>query len=111
MNITASLNEIPTQSGSLKASLDRAIRIAAPQSFTDKDLVKLRRDCEIILDRAKTHPEKMQAMMKLVFAGDISGAQKIARELKLTEADFEKEGGGCWILLIWVIYVIVIAVA
>jgi hypothetical protein len=53
----------------------------------------------------------MQAMMKLVFSGDLLGAQAIAKELKLTEVDFETEGGGCWILLIWVVYVIVIAVA
>ena len=110
MNITASFSGIHAKSGSLDASLDHAIRIAAPESFTDKDLVKLRRDCEIILDRAKTNPGKMQAMMKLVFSGDLSAAQAIAQELRLTEADFEKEGGGCWILLIWVIYVLVIAV-
>jgi len=111
MNVTASLTDINSKSGSLNASIDHAIRIAVPKSFTNKDLAKLRRDCEIILDRAKKNPDKMQAMMKLVFSGDLLGAQAIAKELKLTEVDFETEGGGCWILLIWVVYVIVIAVA
>jgi hypothetical protein len=99
MNVTASLTDIGSKSGSLNTSIDHAIRIAAPKSFTDKDLAKLRRDCEIILDRIKNHPDKMQAMMKLVFSGDLSGAQRLAKELKLAEADFEKEGGGCFILL------------
>ena len=110
MNVIAGLTDINSKSGSLNVSIDHAIRIAAPKSFTEKDLAKLRRDCEIILDRAKNNPDRMQAMMKLVFAGDLSGAQTIGKELKLTEADFEKEGGGCWILLIWVVYVIVIAI-
>lgn len=109
MNVLAGLTDIPGKSGSLTASLDRAIRIAAPKSFTDKELGKLRRDCEIFLSRISQHPDKMLALMKAVTSGDLAGAQAIAKDLKLTEADFEKEGGGCWILLIWCIYVVVLA--
>lgn len=99
MNIVLGFTDIPSKSGSLTTAIDQVIRVAAPKSFTNKDFTKLRRDCEIILERIKANPDKMQVLMKSAFAGNLPDAQAVAKELKLTEADFEKEGGGCFILL------------
>jgi hypothetical protein len=46
--------------------------------------------------------------MQLANSGNLCAAQSIAEELKLTEEDFEKEGGG-WIVILLIVVFILIA--
>lgn len=105
MNVTIGFTEIPSKSGSHSVSIDSLMSLVTPKSFTKRDVKKLRRDCEIVLDRIAKHPDKITTLMKLTLSGDLGGAQAIAKELKLTEADFEKEGGGCWCLILLLVIV------
>lgn len=61
------------------------------------------------MERLKRSPEKFQQLANLANAGNLSAAQAIVTELKLTEADFEKDGGGFIVLLI--IFIIILASA
>jgi len=103
MNMIAGITDIASNAGSFNLSFDELVRITVPK-FTPRDLTKLRRDCEILLERLKSNPEKFQQFVKSANSGDLLAAQAIAKELKLTESDFEKEGGGC----IWVLVIIII---
>jgi hypothetical protein len=104
MNIVVGLTDILSSAGSFKTSVDNVVRIAAPKVFTAKDITKLRRDCELLLDRVQKNPAKIQMIMKLGLSGDTQGIADLAKDLKLREEDFEKEGGG-WI---WVIVILAI---
>lgn len=109
MNIIAGITDIPLNAGSFKTSIDQVINIAAPKSFTARDVAKLRRDCEILLERIKSNPKKIQTLLKLASSGNRTAVQAIAKELKLTEKDFEQEGGGCWMLLWFIIVILAFA--
>lgn len=100
MNVIAGISDTTFSISSFQTSLDQAIRIAAPKKYGPKEMKKLRRDCEILIDRLNKNPALFQKFMTLALAGNIAGASKVVVELKLTEQDFESEGGGCFILLV-----------
>jgi hypothetical protein len=104
MKIVAGLADIASTLGSFKLSSEQLVRIDVPKAATDADIAKLRRDFEIFLERVKKSPDQFGNLMKLANSGNLSGAQALAQELRLTEEDFQKEGGG-WI---WVIVIIII---
>jgi hypothetical protein len=107
MNIIAGLSEIATNLGSSKLSLDHIARLAAPNSVTDQDLAKLRRDCEIVAARLQASPEKLKSLIQSGIGGDLVASSEIIQELKLTEEDFEREGGGfAWLVLLLVVLII-----
>lgn len=95
------------RNGSVNLSLDRLIRMSAPKSFTAREVAKVRRDCEILLERLKDDPKGFQSLVKVANSGDMSAARKLAKKMKLTELDFEKEGGGCFFLL-FVLFILVL---
>jgi len=106
MNITVGLTEIASKIGSLDTAFDTVVRIAAPKSFTKTDLTKLRRDCELFLERIEKNPEQIQAVVNLGLSGKLQAANDIVNKLKLREEDFEKEGGGFIIILILIVILI-----
>lgn len=108
MNMIAGLDDVPSKAGSFKLSIDRLVRLSVPKSFTAKDITKLRRDCEIFLERLKNDPKKLQNFMNLAASGNLSDAQVVASELRITEEDFEKEGGG-WIVLLLIVVFLLLA--
>jgi|GEM_PF-1746449 len=108
MNITVGLTEIASKIGSFDAAYDKVVHMAAPKSFTKKDLMKLRRDCELFLERIEKNPEQIQAVINLGLSGKLQAANDIVNKLKLREEDFEKEGGGfIWIIIIIIIIILV----
>jgi|HubBroStandDraft_6_1064221.scaffolds.fasta_scaffold270016_1 hypothetical protein len=101
MNIVVGLADVSSRSvGSFNLSIDQLVRIAVPESFGAPEVAKVRRDCEILLERIKGHPEGFQDLVKLANSGDLSAVHALAKKLKLTEPDFAKEGGGCIFLLV-----------
>jgi hypothetical protein len=107
MNLLFGLTDIATKLGSSNATTDELIRLAAPKSFSAKDLAKMRQDCEILLDRSKKSAGDFQALVTAGLSGDLNKAGELATKLKLREEDFENEGGGV-ILVILVIAIVLL---
>lgn len=107
MNIIAGLSEIAAKAGSSNITLDQIVRIAAPKSFSKKDLIKLQRDCEILLECIRKNPEKVQALIKLGLAGNMLAAADVARELKLGKGNSDTDQGGFIIIVIIIIIILV----
>ncbi len=108
MNIVVGLAGVSSTSvGTFNLSIDQLVRLAVPESFAAPEIAKVRRDCEILLERLKSHPEGFQDLMKLAKSGDLSAVHALAKELKLTESDFEKEGGGFFLLVVLAILVLI----
>ena len=107
MNIIAGLSEIAAKAGSSNISLDQIVRIAAPKTFSKKDLNNLQRDCEALLQRIQKNPAKVQTLIKLGLAGNISAAADIARELKLGKGGSDTGQGGFIIIVIIVIIILI----
>jgi hypothetical protein len=100
MDIVLGLNSSKAAKfGSLTGSITDVVQLAFPKTLNTADLAKVKRDCEIVLDRLQKNPKAFQQIVQLTSAGKAPDARKIIKTLKLTEADFEKEGGGCWFLI------------
>lgn len=107
MNILVGLSELTTNLGSSKLSVDHLARLAGPNSVTDQDITKIRRDCEIVAERLQANPEKIKTLIKSCMDGDLLTGNDVIRELKLTEEDFEREGGGfAWLVALLVLLII-----
>jgi hypothetical protein len=106
MKIVAGLADIASTLGSFKLSSNRLLNIEVPKTAADGDITKLRRDCEILLERIKRSPGEFRNLVRLASSGNLPRAQALVQELKLTEEDFEKEGGGCFWLLVIIIIIL-----
>jgi hypothetical protein len=78
-----------------------------PNALSEKEIVTIRRDCEILLQRVTSSPQGIRDLFKFATTGDLAAAQHTLETMKLTEADFEKERGG----FIWVLVIIIILLA
>jgi hypothetical protein len=110
VNIIAGVTEVAVKTGSFNTAFDQVVRIAAPRLPTGKDLTKIRRDCEILVQRIQKEPGKVQELLKAGLAGNMLAGRKLLGELKLTEKDFEAEGGGCWFFVVLAVIVILFVV-
>lgn len=108
MNIIAGVTDLASKVGSFNTAVDHAVRIAVPKAFTARDLAKFRRDCEIFLERLQANPKDFQDFLKEASAGNFSAAQNIAKRIRITEEDFEREGGG-WVVVVLIIVFLLIA--
>lgn len=87
--------------GTLSLSVDDTVRVTVPKSPTRDDLQRLRRDCEIILDRVEKRPAELLKILNEVGAGDLATATTTLSAAKLTEEDFLREGGGvAWLAVL-----------
>jgi hypothetical protein len=104
MKFIAGLSEINSKTGDFDTPYSEIVDIISPKNLTDKDFKKLLRDCEIILSRVKENPQQIQKLINLGLSGETLPMVKIKKELKLTEEDFTKEGGGwIWLLILLIL--------
>lgn len=108
MNIIAGITGHTSKAGSFNLEVDRIIRMAVPKTFKSSDIAKFRRDCEIFLQRLQDSPKGFQDFLKEASAGNFGAAQAIAERVKITEEDFEREGGG-WVVVVLIVVFLLIA--
>jgi hypothetical protein len=85
----------------LSLAVDRSISIALPLENRADVVARIARDCEIILERIQQDPKAVEGLVSAVTAGDLVRAKEIGKGVKLTEPDFEREGGGAfWLVII-----------
>jgi len=109
MNIIAGLTDAPSHAGSFALTADRIVRMAAPTSFTAQDVAALQRDCEILMQRARANPDKLEKLLNLASAGDLAGARRVANELQLVSHGSGHDGVDFVIVIILIIILVCVA--
>jgi hypothetical protein len=85
----------------LSTAGERLLRLYMPTEMSDEAVSRLTRDCEILLATVKKSPEDMRKLLEAVAGGRFGTADRLARSLRLSEAEFVREGGG----LIWLVVI------
>lgn len=83
---------------------EKISQLRLPQEVSAADLIVAARDAEIIGDRIRSQPEKMQHLANAILKGEREVFDSLLTEVRLTESDVVKDGGG----LIWLVVVVVL---
>jgi hypothetical protein len=85
----------------INAFLSHAGRLELPSDFPLDGIRRAQVDAEILVNRLRENPEAVRALLNAFMAGQNADAQRLIRELNLTESDFQEQGGGIfWIVVI-----------
>jgi hypothetical protein len=90
------LTGFKTASGGFNISSASTHQIEMPEHFNVDDVRKMQRDCEILAQIAREHPEAMAEMQNAVLNHNFHHAKKIAKKIGLDEDRFIALGGGFW---------------
>ena len=74
--------------------------------FTPSDLAFAERDAKVLLKALEKYPTELAKLIKLLQT-DPDAAIALVRTLRLTEADFQRQGGGLWQLVVLALAVLV----
>lgn len=94
---------LQTTLGGLVVSRDLLTRIGMPASLTYEQLIRARRDAEIVLQAMYSHPEAVTLVVNAVLTGDVAFAREQAERLGLAEASMVDQGGG----YLWLVVVVI----
>ncbi|WP_433727130.1 hypothetical protein ACQP2Y_11575 [Actinoplanes sp. CA-051413] len=84
--------------------IEKINRIRIPESIGREQLALATRDAEILADRLRSAPDRMQALVEALLNDDREPALRLLSDLDLTEEDVRKEGGGLfWLIVLAVV--------
>lgn len=85
----------------LNARLSHSGRLEFPSDFPIDGIRRAQVDAEILGEKLRDSPEEVRALLQSFVAGRSSEAERLIKELGLTEADFQSRGGGIfWVVVI-----------
>ena len=85
----------------ISALLSHTGRLEFPSDFPLDGIRRAQVDAEILINRLRENPEGVRALLNAFMTGQNSEAQRLIRELNLTESDFQEQGGGIfWLVVI-----------
>jgi hypothetical protein len=85
----------------INALLSHTGRLEFPSDFPLDGIRRAQVDAEILANRLRENPEAVRALLNAFMTGQNADAQRLIRELNLTESDFQEQGGGFfWIVVI-----------
>jgi len=103
LHVVAGLAGVAGIRGGFKSSTDHIQHLEIPRDIKREDVERAQRDCEILAERLRDHPEEMSALLRNLQEGDLTGAHEAVKKLGLREEDFVVEGGGAlWMLVLLV---------
>ena len=106
---TLSIAGVRSKLGEFDVASEHKLQIELPKLHTKTDLARIQRDCEILGEILKSQPDKVVELLQAARSNDREKAQRLARELKLTEADFLAQEGGFVGLVIVIILILIVA--
>lgn len=89
-----SLEGLQQSSGSAAVESNVAIHFPVNVAVNSSNLGVAQRDCEMLLEKMRTHPDEFAQLFDTVAASDLRRAVRIAQSIGITEDDFQREGGG-----------------
>jgi len=82
-------------------STNRVLRIQLPEDFTTAqglltsgEITRIGRDFELLAQVLRENPSRFAELLEASIQNRVDEAKRIARELRLTEEDFKRHGGG-----------------
>lgn len=113
--MTATLSIGITGSKEQQAGFDVAsglnVLLELPKNFpADHHAVALR-DFEILKDILKGHPREFEQIAKAAAEGKFADAKKVAEKIGLTEENFIRLKGGCWVAVAVICVVAIVGMA
>lgn len=92
--------------GQVNVIADHLRHLDLPDTLSQDQLERARRDCEILQRKLSEHPEQFASLVAAAVAQDPELAARAREGLGLTARDFEEEGGGLIILIIIVLVIL-----
>ena len=95
------IGDLPRAVSDLKGVISRRARLDIPIDFPLEGLQRARVDLEVIGQRLRDNPDEIRMLLHAFVTGENGKVQRLIRELELTEADFQEQGGGIfWAVVI-----------
>ena len=104
-NVTFGLTGLPGRVGDFIGQSDLSITLPLPTHLSGENLDTIKRDCELFAQKISAHPQEFISIVQYLHEGKMKEAGQIAKEIGLSEAEFQQSGGG----LIWLLVAAIVA--
>lgn len=106
---TLSIAGLKSRLGEFEISSENRVQIELPKTHAKADVARAQRDCEILGAILKSNPERVVELLQAARSNEREKAQKLARELGLTEDAFLAQEGGFVGLVIVIVLILIVA--